>query len=228
MIATEEGLSVGVDPSHTEPFRTKELLAAARSGSAAAFGKLLELYRQRIYRKLLIITRNREDAEDALQDTFLRAYKGLHAFEERASFYTWVSTIAINSALIILRRRRNRPEISFDRLNEAEEDFPAFEFKDTRPTPEHIYVHRQRYAHVLGSIEKLQPRLREVIELQLREISSTREIAQALQISEPAVKSRLRRARMRLERAGTVRSSQGNARRRRNLRQHEQGSHDEE
>jgi len=167
----------------------------------------MEIYRQRIYRKLLIITRNREDAEDALQDTFLRAYKGLHAFEERASFYTWVTRIAINSALMILRRRRNRSEVSFDHLNEIEDDFPSLELKDTGPTPEHVCLHRQRYAHVLGSIEKLQPRLRQVIELQLREISSIREIAQALQISEPAVKSRLRRARMRLEPAGTVRFS---------------------
>jgi len=167
----------------------------------------MEIYRQRIYRKLLIITRNREDAEDALQDTFLRAYNGLHAFEERASFYTWVTRIAINSALMILRRRRNRSEVSFDHLNEMEDDFPSLELEDTGPTPEHVCLHRQRYAHVLGSIEKLQPRLRQVIELQLREISSIREIAQALQISEPAVKSRLRRARMRLEPAGTVRFS---------------------
>src|SRR5271170_2955814 len=149
-----------------EPSRSKQLVADARSGSAAAFAELREIYAKRVYRKLLIITKNREDAEDALQDTFLRAYKALHTFEERSSFYTWVTTIAINSALMILRSRRIRSEVSFDRRSETEEDFPDFELKDTGPTPEHICVHRQRYAHTLRSIRKLQPRL-EVIEMQM-------------------------------------------------------------
>jgi RNA polymerase sigma-70 factor (ECF subfamily) len=217
MILIEKGLSFEVESRHTEPLRTKELLAAARSGSAGAFTELMEIYRQRVYRKLLIITRNREDAEDALQDTFLRAYKGLQAFEERSSFYTWLTTIAINSALMILRRRRHRSEISFDRPNETEEDFAGVDFKDANPTPEHICVHRQRYARTLGLIEKLQPRLRQVIELQMREISSVRDIAEALQISEAAVKSRLRRARMRLDPARAVRSSHWDTRDRSNV-----------
>src|SRR5271155_1557175 len=143
---TDEEVAIEVASPHIEPLRSRELVAAARSGSAAAFAELREIYAQRVYRKLLNITRNREDAEDALQDTFLRAYKALHAFEERASFYTWVTTIAINSALMILRRRRIRSEVSFDRPGETA-DFPDFEFKDTGPTPEHICVHRQRYAH---------------------------------------------------------------------------------
>jgi RNA polymerase sigma-70 factor, ECF subfamily len=211
MILVNEELPIGAALQHTESLRSKQLVAAARSGSAAAFAELTEIYTQRVYRKLLIITRNHEDAEDALQDTFLRAYKGLHAFEERASFYTWVTTIAINSALMILRRRRVRSEIPFDRKGETEEDFLGLEFKDTGPTPEHICVHRQRYARTLGSIGKLQPRLRQVIEMQMRESCSVREIAQALQISESAVKSRLRRARMRLDPARAARTSQHDA-----------------
>jgi RNA polymerase sigma-70 factor, ECF subfamily len=197
MIADEE-VTIELASRHIEPSRSKELVAAARSGSAAAFTELREIYGQRVYRKLLIITKNREDAEDALQDTFLRAYKALHAFEERASFYTWVTTIAINSALMILRGRRNRSEVSFDRPGETEEDSPDFEFRDGGPTPEHICVHRQRYAHTLRSIRKLQPRLRQVIEMQMMDKCSAREIAQTLHISEAAVKSRLSRARARL------------------------------
>src|SRR5277367_4736728 len=107
MITSEE-VSIKVGSLSIEPLRSKELVAAARSGSAAAFAELREIYATRVYRKLLIITKNREDAEDALQDTFLRAYKALHAFEERSSFYTWITTIATNSALMILRRRRIR------------------------------------------------------------------------------------------------------------------------
>jgi RNA polymerase sigma-70 factor (ECF subfamily) len=203
---TDDEAAIEAASRHTEPLRSKQLVSAARSGSAAAFAELREMYAQRIYRKLLIITRNREDAEDALQDTFLRAYKGLHAFEERASFYTWLSTIAINSALMILRRRRNRSEVSFDRPGEAEGEIPGFEFKDTGPSPEHICVHRQRYARALRSIGKLQPRLRQVIEMQMMDNCSAREIAETLQISEAAVKSRLSRARARLDPSRAARS----------------------
>ncbi|MGA7317179.1 MAG: sigma-70 family RNA polymerase sigma factor [Silvibacterium sp.] len=198
MILTDEEVAIEDASRHIELLRSKELVAAAGSGSATAFPELMEIYAQRVYRKLLIITRNREDAEDALQDTFLRAYKALHAFEERASFYTWVTTIAINFALMILRRRRIRSEVSFDNPSEAEEELPGFEFKDTGPSPEHICVHRQRYACMLRSIRKLQPRLRQVIEMKMRDNCSAREIAEALQISEAAVKSRLSRARARL------------------------------
>jgi len=214
---TDEEVAIEVASRHADPLRSKQLVAAARSGSAAAFTELREIYAQRVYRKLLMITKNREDAEDALQDTFLRAYKALHAFEERASFYTWVTTIAINSALMILRRRRIRSEVSFDRPSETEEEIPDFEFKDTGPSPEHICVHRQRYACMLRSIRRLQPRLRQVIEMKMMDNCSAREIAEALQISEAAVKSRLSRARARLDPACAAGGSQWNAHSRQRL-----------
>ena len=205
---TDEEVAIEVASRHTELLRSRQLVAAARSGSAAAFAELREIYAQRVYRKLLTITKNREDAEDALQDTFLRAYLALHAFEERASFYSWVTRIAINSALMILRRRRIRSEVSFARPSETEEELPGFEFKDTGPSPEHICIHRQRYARMLRSIRRLQPRLRQAIEMQMMDNCSVREIAQALHISEAAVKSRLCRARARLDQAHAARSSQ--------------------
>jgi RNA polymerase sigma-70 factor, ECF subfamily len=142
--SADKELTTKVASRHIEPLGIEQLVRAARSGSAAAFAELREIYAQRVYRKLLTITKNREDAEDALQDTFLRAYKALHTFEERSSFSTWVTRIGINSALMILRKRRIRSEVSFDRTRETEEDFLDFELKDTDPTPEHICVHRQR------------------------------------------------------------------------------------
>jgi RNA polymerase sigma-70 factor (ECF subfamily) len=131
----------------------------------------------------------------------------LHTFEERSSFYTWVTRIAINSALMILRKRRLRPEVSFDSPSEREEEISGFEFRDTSPSPEHICAHRQSHACMLRSIWKLQPRLRQVIEMQMMDDRSIREIAQALEISQAAVKSRLSRARARLASAHAVRSS---------------------
>jgi RNA polymerase sigma-70 factor (ECF subfamily) len=191
MILADEEVAMGVDLQHS-------LVAAARSGSPAAFAELREMCAQRVYRKLLAITKNREDAEDALQDAFLRAYTAFHTFEERSSFYTWVTRIAINSALMILRRRRNRSEVSFDNPGESEEAISGLELKDTGPSPEHVCVHRQRYAYMRRSMQKLQPRLRQVIELRMVNNCSIREIAQELEISEAAVKSRLSRARARL------------------------------
>jgi RNA polymerase sigma-70 factor, ECF subfamily len=206
MIFADEEVAIEVASPNNESIQTRNLVAAARAGSSAAFAELREMYARRVYRKLLTMTKNREDAEDALQDTFLRAYMALHTFEERSSFYTWVTRIAINSALMILRRRRVRSEVSFDSPAE-EEAISGFEFKDSGPSPEHICVHRQRYAYMLRSIWKLQPRLRQVIEMQMMGNCSIKEIAQALEISEPAVKSRLARARARLASAPTLRSS---------------------
>jgi RNA polymerase sigma-70 factor (ECF subfamily) len=149
MIFADEEVAIEVASRDNESLQSKNLVAAARSGSSAAFAELREIYAPRVYRKLVTMTKNREDAEDALQDTFLRAYMALHTFEERSSFYTWVTRIAINSALMILRRRRTRSEVSFDSPGETEEAISGFEFKDTGPSPEHICVHRQRYACML-------------------------------------------------------------------------------
>jgi RNA polymerase sigma-70 factor (ECF subfamily) len=207
MIFADEEVAIEAASRDNESLQSKSLVAAARSGSSAAFAELREMYAPRVYRKLVAMTKNREDAEDALQDTFLRAYMALHTFEERSSFYTWVTRIAINSALMILRRRRTRSEVSFDSPGETEEAISGFEFKDTGPSPEHICVHRQRYACMLRSIWNLQPRLRQVIEMQMRDKCSVREIAEALEISEAAVKSRLSRARARLASAHAVSGS---------------------
>jgi RNA polymerase sigma-70 factor, ECF subfamily len=199
--------AVEVASHQDESLRSKILVAAARSGSAAAFAELREMYAQRVYRKLLTITKNREDAEDALQDTFLRAYKALHTFEERSSFYTWVTRIAVNTALMVLRRRRVRAEVSFDGPGETEQMISVFELKDAGPSPEHICVHRQNYAWMLRSIWKLPPRLRQVIEMQMTGQYSIRDMAQTLEVSEAAVKSRLARARTRLALVRPVRGS---------------------
>jgi RNA polymerase sigma-70 factor, ECF subfamily len=211
MIVTDEEVATVSTSNHNESLTSKSLVAAARLGSCVAFDELREIYAQRIYRKLLSMTKNREDAEDALQETFLHAYMALHSFEERASFYTWVTRIAINSALMILRRRRRRCEVSLDSPGEAEETLSCPEFRDSGPSPELICVHRQGYACVRRSIWKLQPRLRQVIEMQMKGNCSVREIAQALEISEAAVKSRLSRARARLVSAHGVRSSKMDA-----------------
>jgi RNA polymerase sigma-70 factor (ECF subfamily) len=204
MTFASEEVAVAVASIHDHSQRNEDLVSAAKAGSTAAFAELREIYSVRVYRQLFAITKNREDAEDALQDAFLRAFLALHTFEGRSSFYSWLSRIAINSALIILRKRRARPEVSFDRSSELEEESSAFEVKDLGPSPEQICLHRQRCGLMLRAIRRLQPRLRQVIEMHMRQDWSIKEIAQALEISEAAVKSRLFRARVRLD---VVRSS---------------------
>jgi RNA polymerase sigma-70 factor (ECF subfamily) len=90
------------------------------------------------FKTILRITKNWEDAEDALQDTFLRAYLALHRFEGGSSAYRWLTRIAINSALMILRRRRSRPEaLLISSFQEGDRDFPL-EFEDTSSNPEEL------------------------------------------------------------------------------------------
>jgi RNA polymerase sigma-70 factor (ECF subfamily) len=174
------------------------LVAAARSGSSHAFAELRRLYSPRIYRTIYSITKNREDAEDALQDTFLRAYMGLSAFEGRANFSSWITRIAINSSLMLLRKRSKRLEISLSTASNADDDLPLFEFKDLAPNPEQSYDQDQRRQKLLRAIRKLAPPLRAVVEARMTGDCTVREAARILKISEAAAKSRLYRARTRL------------------------------
>jgi RNA polymerase sigma-70 factor, ECF subfamily len=178
--------------------RDDELVSAAQAGSAGAFTELYSVYSRRLYKTILTITKNPEDAEDALQDTFLRAHLALRAFEGRSNIYSWLTRIAINSALMLLRRRRARPEILFDAQPDAQTETPYFEVKDSAPDPEQVYHLRQLRMRMLRAIRNLDSRLRTPLQLQMAKGSSIREIGQELNISEAAVKTRLHRARRRL------------------------------
>jgi RNA polymerase sigma-70 factor, ECF subfamily len=187
--------------------RDAQLMSAVLAGSSDAFAEIQRLYSGHLYSTIVAITRNREDAEDALQDTFLRAYRALPNFEGRSSFYSWLTRIAINSALMLLRKRRARPEVSFDPSFESGEEIPQIEVRDPAPNPEQICDQRQRRAGMLRAIEKLEPRLRGAIQFRMAHGSSLKEIARALDISEAAVKARLYRARARLTAAGVFRNA---------------------
>jgi RNA polymerase sigma-70 factor (ECF subfamily) len=209
MDVIDEEMAIDVASTQDDSIRSEYLVCAAQAGSSAAFAELREIYSQRVYRQILGITKNREDAEDALQDAFLRAYLALHKFEGRSSFYSWLTRIAINSALMILRKRRKRPEVSIDYPNETGDESRGTEFRYAGPSPEVICLQRQRCLRMLRSISNLQPRLRDVLELRLTHDCSVKEIAQTLEISEAAVKSRLSRARSRLTASRTFRCADG-------------------
>lgn len=171
---------------------------AAQMDSPIAFQNLYALYARRLYKSIFGITKNAQDAEDALQDTFLRAYLAIHTFEGKSSIYSWLTRIAINSALTILRRRRVRPEISFDPQPDPQLESQAFQVKDNAPNPEEACYLKQRQVKTRRAIRRLDPHLREPLRLQLVQGLSVNEISDALNISVAAVKARLYRARKRL------------------------------
>ena len=180
------------------PLDDQHLVVAARSGCRSAFNELWNLYSQRVYRTVFNITKNRQDAEDALQDSFFRAFLSLERFEGRSSFYSWVTRIAINSALGMLRKRRCHPETSHNPAFQQEEEGALREVIDLAPDPEQTYDQHQRCARLLHAIQKLPTSLQQAVETRMTENCSVKEVAYRLKISESAAKSRLYRARTRL------------------------------
>ncbi len=173
------------------------LVAAAKAGDPAAFSELVNRYESKIYRLAQNITRNREDAEDVMQEAFLKAYTHLDSFQGDSRFYTWLVRIAVNEALMKLRKRRGK-EVSLDDPIETDEDLVPREIADWGPAPDQRYERNQTNAILSEAIERLPPDFRMVFVLRDVEELSTEETAEILGLSIPAVKSRLLRARLRL------------------------------
>ena len=201
----------GISGDHDAPSGDLELVAAAKGGSKAAFEELQSRYSRRLYRRIQSITRNHEDAEDALQETFLHAYLALNSFEGRSQFASWLTRIAINSALMVLRRRRSRPEIPFEPLPDSGEPFQTVDVRDTALNPEQHYDLRQRSYGALRAIGKLNVSLRTPMTTWIEQECSMKEVARALGLSLPAVKSRLCRARKQLTRSAAFKERVPNA-----------------
>jgi RNA polymerase sigma-70 factor, ECF subfamily len=174
------------------------LVAVARSGDSSAFVELSKRHSRRVLNKIYRITNNWQDAEDVLQESLMRAFVHLDTFESRASFSTWLTRIAINTALMLLRKKKgflkSTIEGSLDDIDQSEK----WELRDHRDNPEQHYARQQRARMLSGAMLRLRPESRRVLELQQAGELSTKEIAQSLGISEPAVKSRLLRARIAL------------------------------
>ena len=188
------GHDVGFEASLYE-LRDDLLVQAARSGDGLAFAELTRRYSKMIHRKVYRIVGNWEDAEDVLQESFLRAFRHLDSFQSRCSFSTWLTRIAINSALMMLRKRRVRPESYLVTLVAATGSWEAWDVADLSPSPESLCVGREMAALVQDAIHRLPCSYRAAVELYHAGNCSTREIAQTLGITEAATKSRLYRAR---------------------------------
>jgi RNA polymerase sigma-70 factor, ECF subfamily len=173
------------------------LVKAAKSGDLGAFEELVNRYEGRIFRLTMNITQNREDAQDAAQDAFLKSFKNLDRFQGDSRFYTWLVRIAVNEALMRLRKRRPNV-VSLDEPVQTEDDLIPHDVQDWDPTPEQRYERTEMNSILNEAIGKLDPIFRTVFQLRDVEQMSTEETAELLGISVPAVKSRLLRARLKL------------------------------
>ncbi len=174
------------------------IVAQARTGDAKAFNELLQRYERKIFRLALHITQNREDAEDVLQETFLKAYQHLDQFQGQSKFYTWIVRIAVNQALMKLRKRKSDRSVSLDDTIDTGENTVAREIAAWDENPEEQYGREELNQILTSAVDGLTPIYRAVFVLRDVDGLSTEETAEALELSVPAVKSRLLRARMQL------------------------------
>jgi RNA polymerase sigma-70 factor (ECF subfamily) len=179
-------------------FDESGLLAKAREGDPAAFSELVNQYSRKIYRLAKHITQNDSEAEDVLQETFLKAFEHLGDFQGQSKFYTWIVRIAVNESLMKLRKRRSDRTVPLDEPLDTGEDTVVREIAVWDENPEQQYS-RDEIGQILDeAIQSLKPTFRTVFVLRDIEELSTEDTAQALGISVPAVKSRLLRARLQL------------------------------
>jgi RNA polymerase sigma factor (sigma-70 family) len=183
----------------------KRLLQAAKSGQSAAFGALSERYAQQLLRVTQRITRKREDSEDAVQDAMLRAFIHLRDFDGRSSFSTWLTRIAINSALMMLRKKRTSLEITTAGSDDPEINGVGYQIADRAPNPERLYAQNEEEKILKRAIHSLRPNLRKVVEVQQLQELSMQETAKAMCISVAAAKGRLFHAKVALRRSPTLR-----------------------
>src|SRR5208283_3904210 len=141
------------------------LVAQARQSDATAFAELVRRYENKIFRLALHITQNREDAEDVLQEAFLKAYEHLDQFQGNSKFYTWVVRIAVNQALMKLRKRKSDRSVSLDEGIDTGEDTVTREVATWDENPEQRYTREELNAILDDAIQGLAPAYRTVFML---------------------------------------------------------------
>lgn len=194
-------------------------LEALQAGDPEEFSRLVDAYSSKIYRLAIKMLNQQQDAEDVLQETFLKAYRGLKSFDGRSKLSTWLFRIAINEALMVIRRKH--PEIvSIDESVETEEgEQEPVQIIDWCCLPENELLSEEAKERLDAAVQKLPERLKVVFLLRDINDLSTHETAEVLGLSDTAVKTRLSRARLRLreelstyfgERTNALREAQPN------------------
>jgi RNA polymerase sigma-70 factor (ECF subfamily) len=182
--------------SRQEAVKEALMIEMAKRGDEAAFGQLQLRHRRRLSYAASRILRNLDDAEDVVQESFLRAYCHIRTFDARSQFSTWITRIVINTALMSLRKKCRHVDVSInDGLPENE---GYWELPDRSPDVESRIVRSGCLYHLSSAIQALPPILRNVVEIRLARDGTLREVAEATDVSIPAAKTRLHRAKQRL------------------------------
>ena len=177
--------------------------ATARRAETGILGTWYRAHAQKLFWAVRRITRNHEDAEDAVQDAFLSAFLHLESFDGRSTFSTWLTRIGINSALMILRKKRNSRKICAYGLAEDE---PMWEVPDSAPNPETRYAERERDRLLRSAVHSLRPKIRRALELHAFQDNSLEQTALQLGISVSAAKARVFHAKAALRKSKVLRN----------------------
>lgn len=174
-----------------------ELVKLAQNNDTRAFDELVNRYRDRVYRLCVKILRNDDDAAEALQDTFLSAFKGLKNFKAESTFSTWIYRIATNASLMKVRKRRPG-HVSYEQSQSTNPEAEPLPLQDWSALPLEELLQAETRERMAIEIEKLPEELRTVFVLRDVEELGNAEVADVLEMTVPAVKSRLHRARIKL------------------------------
>jgi RNA polymerase sigma-70 factor, ECF subfamily len=178
--------------------QTNFSVEALRAGDRAEFARLVDAYSRQIYRLAVRMLGNPSDAEDILQNTFLKAFQHIKGFENRSSLSTWLYRIASNEALMLIRKRKREITLTDTESEDNENDYSPIQLTDWCCLPEEEFVSSESHAALDKAVQHLPERLRIVFLLRDIEGLSIQETSQALGLSETAVKTRLLRARLHL------------------------------
>lgn len=185
--------------SALSPLEETRLIRRAMRGDSSALDTLFARHNRALYQTALRVLGNPEDAEDALQEGLLAAYRNLPRFEGRSQFSTWLTRIVINASLMRLRSKRARPAISLEQWSEEENTIPLEErFAADDPSPEEVYAGTELRELLVENLDELSPLLRSAFVLREGHGLSTSEAARALGVSENTLKARLWRVRQEL------------------------------
>ena len=174
------------------------LVHACKNGDLAAFEQLVNRYDKRMLSIAQHVTHNRQDAQEAVQEAFLKVFRKLTQFQENSRFSTWLIRITVNESLMTLRKQRSTREVSIDEDFQSEAEMTPFELADWAPNPEELYRRSELRDILRRALQELQPGLRVVFVLRDVEGFSTEQTAEVLDLTQVAVKARLCRARLRL------------------------------
>jgi RNA polymerase sigma-70 factor (ECF subfamily) len=173
-------------------------LKALQAGDPEEFSRLVDTYSSKIYRLAIKMLNQQQDAEDVLQETFLKAYRGIKSFDGRSKISTWLFRIAMNEALMVIRRK-HPDTVSIDEPVETEEgEQEPIQIIDWCCLPEEELLSEETREKLDVAVQKLPERLRVVFVLRDINDLSTHETAEVLGLTDTAVKTRLSRARLRL------------------------------